>query len=137
MKLIISCLNLNTDGSNSDFEDVDKNEWYYPYISSANEKGIINGISDSIFGIGNEITRQDMAVILSRAADTAGMTVAENSVSAIFTDNDSISDYAKKDIEKLVRSGILIGDTNGNFMPHSALTRAQAAKVICTLLFGG
>ena len=137
VKLIISCLNLNTDGSNSDFEDVDKNEWYYPYISSANEKGIINGISDSIFGIGNEITRQDMAVILSRAADTAGMTVAENSVSAIFTDNDSISDYAKKDIEKLVRSGILIGDTNGNFMPHSALTRAQAAKVICTLLFGG
>ena len=49
------------------FEDVDTNEWYSPYVLTAKEQGIVKGITDTVFGIGTNIVRQDMAVLIVRA----------------------------------------------------------------------
>lgn len=37
-------------------------------------------------------------------------------------------------IEKASDAGIMIGDDKGNFRPNDALTRAEAAVIVCRLM---
>ena len=52
------------DGAAADFSDVERNAWYAPYIAAAQKNGFISGVGDGMFGVGRNITRQDMAKIL-------------------------------------------------------------------------
>lgn len=112
----------------SKFGDVDLSDWYAPYIDVALEKGIVNGISDDYFGIGENITRQDMAVMAYRAAMST-YTAEENSAEK-FDDYSSIDDYAKDAVNVMVKQGIINGTDNNLFAPADFATRAQAAKII-------
>ena len=104
------------------FSDVPENHWGYSYIASAYEMGIINGISDGIFGEAMPITRQDMAVILDRIMEKQG--IKENNVSLGFNDYDKISDYAREAVGHLSYLGIINGKDDGAFAPSAAATRA-------------
>ena len=112
------------------FSDVEADAWYSPYIASAVQEGIVQGYGDGRFGVGERITRQDMAVILCRAA---GITPAESDT-AVFTDTEEISDYAIDAVNALHALGILEGKEDGRFAPLDEATRAEAAKVIALLL---
>lgn len=116
----------------SDFEDTDKNEWYSPYIASAKKDGLVNGVSETEFGLGNNIKRQDMAVIIYNGLKKKGYNFSNKQVS--FEDEDTIDDYAKTAVSALAASGIINGMDNGCFKPHDNATRAQAAQMIYTML---
>jgi len=122
------------DGNNAGikFEDADVNAWYYPYISSLYENGIISGISDTHFGVGQGITRQDLAVILYRTMLNKGYNV--NTVKNNFKDFESISDYAKDAVSYVAGAGIISGTESGYFNPHEGATRAQIAKLVYNML---
>ena len=49
------------------FEDVPSDAWYADYVGCAYSEGIVSGISDTMFGVSENITRQDMAVMIYRA----------------------------------------------------------------------
>ena len=112
------------------FNDVDKNEWYYDTICTAYTNGIIQGIDDTHFGIGEKLTREQMAVILCRAAEKSGISF-ELERALTFTDTDKISGYASEAVNKLCNRGIINGFEDGSFRPREICTRAQMAKVIC------
>ncbi len=115
------------------FTDVDMNEWYYPYISGALDNGIANGISDTQFGIGISITREDLATMAYRVA--SGKSALKNTDSSNkFGDDSKISDYAKDAVYALKNAGVINGDENGNFNPKSYASRAEAAKILYGLL---
>jgi len=78
----------------------------------------------------NLITRQDAAVILHRLISS--VKTIDGSVN--FEDNANIADYAKEAVSSLAASGIISGMGNGNFAPTENLTRAQAAKLLCSVL---
>ena len=42
--------------------------------------------------------------------------------------------YYEPFIDKASNEGIMIGDDKGNFRPNDALTRAEAAVIVCRLL---
>ena len=84
-------------------------------------------------GIGDYITRQDMTVMLKRAAEYAGMSF-EDADNIIFSDADEISEYAKSAISAMKKAGVINGVTPDTFEPLSNANRAQAAKVIFELL---
>lgn len=111
------------------FNDVDKNEWYYDTICTAYTNGIIQGIDDTHFGIGEELTREQMAVILCRAAEKSGISFATES-NLTFIDTDKINGYASEAVNKLCNQGIINGFEDGSFRPQEICTRAQMAKVI-------
>lgn len=111
------------------FTDVDASAWYAPYVNTVFEKGVASGMSDEFFGIGNEITREDMAVILYRLIPNKS-----NSGSITFTDSDQIADYAKEAVEFMAANGIINGMDDGSFNPKGAATRAMASKVIYGVL---
>ena len=109
----------------SSFDDVNKKAWYYGYVSSAFKNGIVLGRNAKIFGIGDNVTRQDMAVIIFRAAQ-----LKASEKTADFSDFEKISDYAKEAVSALYSAKVLSGTGNGNFEPVKFATRAEAAKMI-------
>lgn len=132
VKMIVTALNLTDETAEAEFDDVPKSAWYYRVVASAKKSGIVSGMSDNLFGAEEQIIRQDMAVIILRAAKLAGIDTSAES--AAFTDSESISDYAAQAVGKLAAAGIISGMDDGTFSPRTNVTRAQAAQVIYTLL---
>ena len=92
---------------------------------------LINGLSADTFGVGSEISRQDMAVMIMRILTKNNVAVTETS--EMFDDDSLVSDYAKDAVYKVRDAGIIQG-YEGNFNPKNSLTRAEAATVIVRLL---
>lgn len=113
------------------FADVDKNEWYYPYIIKGVGQGIVTGYSESIFGIGDNITRQDMAVMAYRAVMSE---YKPEDLASTFIDENEISDYAKDAVLVMSQKGIINGKGNKSFCPNDTATRAEAAKIIYEII---
>ncbi len=130
VKLAVSAMELNTIGVAPPFTDVKKNEWYYKFISIAYNSEIINGISETEFGIGLNITRQDLAVITANLLNACKYDFSKNTNTGEFVDENLIADYAKSGVKLLKDAGILNGDENNRFNPNANATRAEAAKII-------
>ena len=132
VKMVVLASGMYTAGQNCNYDDVREEEWYFTYIASASQSGIVNGIGNGVFGIGNNITREDVSVIVNRILLSKNVTPA-NPGFLKFTDNAQISDYAKESIKNLSALGILSGFEDGSFKPKANLTRAEAAKIIFML----
>lgn len=111
------------------FADVDPTQWYAVYVNTANEKGIVNGVSDTKFGVGSPITRQDLVTMLSRACETYGVTLTQNA-NVSFTDSYTIADYAYNAVMQMAGAGIVNGVSDGIFAPGEYATRAQVAVIL-------
>lgn len=129
LKMVILSFDRMDSEANADFKDVSKDKWYYSYIASGINAGIVKGISDSEFGIGRNITRQDAAAILYRIYN-----VSSQNGQPSFIDSDEIADYAKKAVNELSAAGIINGMNDGKFYPQKNLTRAEAAVLIYRLM---
>ncbi len=129
MKLLVNTFGLADLTATSSFTDVtDTDAWYYVYIASAESAGITSGRGDGTFGIGDEVTREEMAALIYRAAVKAGKPVSSNTVVS-YKDAAMISDYAVGAVASLTASGVISG-SNGMFSPKNSATRAEAAVVI-------
>ncbi len=114
------------------FKDVSADAWYTEYIAKAYGKEIVGGMGDGSFGVGMNITRQDMCVMIYNAARALGMNfeLSEDT----FADDSLISDYAKEAVYALKKAGAVNGINNDEFGPLGFATRAQAAKIIYFLI---
>ena len=133
VKMLVSALELDTNiESDKTFTDVKGDDWFAPYINAAAVLGVVAGREDGSFGVGESITRQDMAVMCMRALTVAGKTPAETDAS--FADSANISDYAKTAVGSMAGAGYLTGDENGSFNPLDTATRAQTAVVLYRII---
>ena len=128
VKLIVSGFNLKNPNASSDFTDVDKDSWFYPYVSSMAMLNLVKGFNNS-FGSGQDITRQDIAVLLYRIMQYVGID-ATPSEPELFNDDAQISDYAKSSVYIMRQIGIIKGTPENTFEPTSFATRAEAAQMI-------
>lgn len=132
-KIICTAFKMSgTDAEYTAFNDMDSAKWYAPYVKAVSQNGIMNGIGDNHFGIGQPVTRQDFAVIISRLLNTSQI---DDNLS--FTDFDEISDYAKQSVLQLASKNIITGFSDGSFKGKQPCTRAQAAVIIDRALEGG
>ncbi len=129
VKLLCEAFNITQGELTTEFADVDKNEWYYQYIEKMASNGLINGLGDGNFGIGRNITRQDMAVMMYRVGEKLGYFSALPT-KLPFNDSNSISSYAITAVNSLRAYGIVNGDDLNNFNPLSNANRAEAAQII-------
>lgn len=128
-KLVVSAFSVDA-SSDTVFSDVNAEDWYAPYITKGEGSGLITGYNGTFNPTGN-ISRQDAAVILYRMTALAGLTY---SGSATFDDLTSISVYALTAVRSLANAGIISGDENYRFNPTVNLSRAEAAKLIYSLI---
>lgn len=136
-KMAVQIMGLELIPGESSFDDVSADDWFAPYVNAAVEYGIINGISDTVFGTGSEISRQDMAVIIDRAIKAKGVTLSEKKEYTAFNDDEQIADYAIEAVCTLFKAGVINGKDNGGFDPAGSATRAEAAKIIYEAFKGG
>lgn len=129
VKIIVGAFGLTGDEASAEFADVENGQWYSEFIKIAVSNGIINGVSDSNFGIGANINRQDMAVIIYRTAQKLGIELAKVTQD-VPADIEETADYAKDAVIALYQAGIINGVGDGRFAPADTATRAQAAKII-------
>ncbi len=130
LSILLKVFKIENKTTTVNFSDVNKNEWYYNAVATAYEMGIVKGYSDGRFGIGDDISRADMAVMVCRTLDILGKAPAAEEVGYIFTDYTDIPDYAYNAVTRLQQMGLVKGDDFRNFYPTNSLTRAEAAVVL-------
>lgn len=133
IKIIVSAFGIKATVENEPcFKDVKADEWYFPFVKTAFNTGIVMGDESGMFGVGAPIKRQDIAVILKRMyfSDMKLESLNEN----IFSDFTSISDYAKESVEIMQNMGIMNGFENKCFMPQANATRAETAVLVARVM---
>lgn len=105
------------------------------FIGAASKAGIIEGSTDGTFRPGAPITREEMATILVRAMNYAGVqTTANPSSLNSFKDKSSISNWALNGVTVSVTAGFIKGTDDKKINPKSNATRAEAAVMIVRFL---
>jgi hypothetical protein len=133
MAILIRSFGLLDSAAVSDFIDINKDEWYYGYVATAQKLGITKGKDDGSFGINENITREDMATVVYRTAEIAGLRFNGDTGYVEFEDGGDISDYALDAVRALSGNGIINGLPDGFFAPKEKSTRAMAAMMIYRL----
>ena len=105
-----------------------KSGWYTPYVGYAESTGLIKGVSATEFGIGNNITRQDIMTILYRVMLAKGYSA--NTTAIAYGDAASIADYAKDAVFALANAGVVGGYEDGSIRPTNQATRAEVAIMV-------
>ncbi|QAY67744.1 Ig-like domain-containing protein [Paenibacillus protaetiae] len=122
----------------SKFIDVNAGTAMGAYIGAASSAGIVQGTSGNTFNPNSYITREDMAVMMMRAASVAGslpqLGSTESSYLQRFTDRGSIGSWARTSVAQAVYAGIIAGMTPSTFSPKTNATRAEAAVMLERLL---
>lgn len=113
------------------FSDVKADAWYYGAVLKAQELGIIGGVTDTVFNPDGAVTRQDMAVMISRAYNLENGAAAPGQA-GVFADERRISGYALSAVHTVAELGYMTG-FNGAFDPSAAVTREMAAVVAVRL----
>ena len=91
------------------FADVVAGQWYTSYVEWAAANSIVNGIGNGLYGINNNVSIEQVCVMLARyngnkaAANASGKTVAD------FTDGAAVSDWAIDGVKWAVENGIYTG----------------------------
>lgn len=118
------------DEAELDFSDVEKNDWFYLYISKALALGFVSGYEDGTFRPNAPVTRAEaVKILLSQIAKTI-----QNFTDYDFTDIDD--HWAKDFIQTAKNLGIIGGYEDGSFRPDTNITRAEASKIISSVLQG-
>lgn len=129
VKMLALTFKLADKGADVSFEDVKENDWFESPVRACVANGVINGISDTKFGTGMNVTRQDAAAMLARLFSAPHDENVEK-----FADDAEISDYARDGIYMLKAADMLSGYDDNTFRPNLPVTRAEAAKMIYNLL---
>ena len=118
-------------GAYHTFSDVSAGSYYAGYATWAYETGVIEGDgSASVFSPDKNVTREQACAILSRFAAVMGLTMGASGDGTSFTDDGSISSWARDSVYALNRAGVVQGRDTGAFDPQGCATRAEAAAII-------
>ena len=114
--------------TNKVFSDT-TNHWAKDSISAAAGAGIVSGYSATTFGPNDPITREQMAVMIVKAAKLATAKTGNT-----FTDSAKISAWAKAAVDSASENKIIAGNPDKSFKPQGLATRAEAVTVIANTL---
>lgn len=131
--ILAKALNLDTESipPTATFSDIPPSHYAYKYVEAVAKAGLFQGIGSGQFGLGQNLSRQDMAVLFVRAlgADAKGY-----GDKLVFSDADKIAGYAKDAVGFAVGNGLLSGIGSGKFNPSGVADRQSVALVTSRFL---
>ncbi len=113
------------------FTDVGASSWYTPYVNMAVAKGYTSGISDTLFGVGKTLTRQETVTLMYNFARANGKQCPTEGDLSVFADTADTADWALDAFSWAVREGIIAG-ANGKLNPRNPITRGELAQIMFT-----
>ena len=115
------------DISDIQFTDVTSKDWFYTEVKRAVKAGYINGYEDNTFRPNDEITRQEIANIITsiHKRKDSNFDKIRN-----FKDVNKISEWAKSSVEGAVENKYMSGYEDNTFRPRDGATRAEAVSTL-------
>ena len=115
------------------FADAETGKWYSDAIMWGKENGIVYGLTETQFGIGEPVTREQIAAFLYRFAEKNGNDVSGKNDLTGFADADNIREYAVESVKWAVKSGFLSGSPADGalyLLPRDSAKRAELASML-------
>jgi hypothetical protein len=106
-------------------------------ITAVVEAGIVAGYGDGTFRPYEEITRDQAAIMISRAIDYVGkekVTFDSKKKASSFKDYSKIGAASRSHVERVYQAGFLDGYTDDTFRPAADADRGQTAKILYNFL---
>ncbi len=128
VKMLVCAQKLDLEQTDTTFSDVEAQAWYGSYIAAAAANGLVAGEPDGSFGIGKNITREQMAVMVYRAVGGKPQSTEG------YADADAISPFAVEAVYGMRELGLMSGGLDNCFRPSEFATRAEAAALIGRML---
>ena len=116
--------------SQNSFSDVEAADWYNKAVSSMAKGGYVEGYPDGTFQGNNAITRAEFVTMMVRFLDE------KPTGEMPFSDVDD-TNWAKDYIIAAAYSGWIDGYPDGTFHPSDPITRAEAMKIMNSVLNRG
>ncbi|WP_405175815.1 S-layer homology domain-containing protein [Paenibacillus sp. FSL H8-0261] len=135
--MLIRSLGLAAANTTKTFSDVSDLSWYAADTKAAAALGLVQGYEDGTFRPNAPITREQMAIMATRALKLLNLGAGESGVNPAidaFTDSSTISSWAKEAVNVLTAKGIMKGQSADSFAPGSDTSRAEAAVILARLL---
>lgn len=113
------------------FTDVPDDAWYADAVNWAAWAGIVNGMGDGTYLPEQDLTREQMIIMLYRyARDFAGVEVPAAGDLSVYSDWAAISTGARDAMSWAVSQGVITGYTDGTLRPGGTVTRAEVAAML-------
>ncbi|WP_458121383.1 S-layer homology domain-containing protein [Paenibacillus sp. Z6-24] len=106
------------------YRDVQPSDWYYNDVAIAKAQGYMEGYKDSTFHPDQQVTRQELAVIL-----TSIKKLKSSASASRMKDTANSPAWSKGSIGAVIDNGLMNGDEKG-FRPRDTTTRAEAVTVL-------
>jgi len=117
-------------GSSAMFTDVAQGAWYFDPVNWAAQNGIVNGMGGSLFAPNNNVTREQLVVMLYRYAGYKGMAPQASGSLSSFSDAAKASSWALDPLCWAVSNGIVGGRSDGTLDPSGNATRAEVSAML-------
>ena len=125
-KIMVDAAGLTASDNNVYYTDMSAEHWANKHVNAARD--YLTGYKDGTFRPNQAATREDVAVSLVLLK---GYSIADVDYSYLtFSDNDTISNYAKAYVAVAVKENLIAGFTDNTFRGQDTLSRAQAATLL-------
>lgn len=118
------------EGDRAGFPDVEPNTWYSDAVDWANAAGVIKGYDTGLFGVNDNITREQLVTMLYRYWLHLGGDASVQTDLTAFADAGTVSEYAREAMAWAVAQGLIQGRPGNLLAPAEGATRAE----LCTIL---
>lgn len=115
---------------NPGFTDVSQNDYYYNAVSWASQNEIFKGKGVKKFAANDNVTREELAVLLYRMANRQNTQTKLEPNLEFFCDHSEISVWALDAIYWTVSNGLLKGANDTSLCPQGHATRAEIAAIM-------
>ncbi len=115
----------------STFTDVKAGQWYTNAVLWAQQNQLVTGYNDTTFGTDDHVSREQMAVILYRYAQSKkyDVSVGKDTNLLSYTDVAGVSEYAMPAMQWACGAKLINGN-DGKLMPQGDAQRAQVAAIL-------
>lgn len=112
------------------FNDVKEGSYYADAVRWAAQNGLVSGMGEGVFAPDQMITREQIAAILFRYAQSKGKVESASVNLQSYADYEEISEYAVSAMAYAVGCGLIRGKTETTLNPRDCATRAEAAAIL-------
>ncbi len=116
--------------NNHSFSDVLDGQWYSDAVAWASSNGIVSGVGENSFAPNEDITREQMALIIYRYAKMQGYNIDETADLSGFADSGEVSDFALDAMKWANKTELVNGTSEITLSPKATATRAQVATIL-------
>ncbi|MDR7855066.1 S-layer homology domain-containing protein [Tissierella sp.] len=106
-------------------------KWARGYIIATTEANVFKGYPFRLFKANNNITREEMIAVLTRAYK---IKLENTNLELPFKDKNEISKWAEENVKAGYEKEVIVGYPDNTYKPKNNITRGETFTIICKLM---